>query len=132
MHEHHKNRFELAQLAIRARICTKCYQRPAGSEHMAATQVRSCEPTCTIFLGLPKLVGETAHGPLDEAPDEAMRRHVCPTCHASASAGDYCSDRLHRTCPLSRYGSDVLQILEDLHCNQQRPEVLSHDQAAQR
>jgi hypothetical protein len=81
---------------------------------MAASEPRSCEPTCTIFLGLPKLVGATAHGPLDESPDEAMQRVVCPTCHASASAGEYCTDRMDRTCPLSRYSADVIQILEDL------------------
>jgi hypothetical protein len=114
MHEYHKNRFELAHLAIRARICTTCYQRPEGSEKMDSTEPRSCEPTCTIFLGLPRLVGATTHGPLDGSADEAMQRLVCPTCHASASAGDYCTDRLDRTCPLSRCAAQVLQILEDL------------------
>ena len=114
MHEHHKNRFELAKLAIRTRICTKCYQRPPGSEQWSAAEVRPCQAACTIFLGLPKLIGATTHGPLDESPDEAMEKHVCPTCHASPSAGDFCTDRLDRSCPLSRYGADVLQILEDL------------------
>ena len=114
MHQHHKNRFELAQLAIRSRICVECYQRPVGSERLGADQPRSCEPTCTIFLGLPKLIGATAHGPIEESADEAMEKHVCPRCHASPSAGDFCTDRLDRTCPLSRYGADVLRILEDL------------------
>jgi hypothetical protein len=114
MHEHHKTRFELSKLAIRARICTQCYQRPLGSEHLDSTKPRTCEPTCTIFLGLPKLIGAVAHGPLDEPADDAMQRLVCPTCHASASAGDFCVDRLDRTCPLSRYGADVIRVLEDL------------------
>src|SRR5437764_12601914 len=111
MHQHHKNRFEVAQMAIRSRVCTKCYQRPEGSEHMGPSEPRKCEPGCTIFIGLPKLVGATTHGPLNESPDEAMQKRICPNCQASQSAGDYCIDRLDRTCPLSRYGAEVLQIL---------------------
>jgi hypothetical protein len=114
VHDHHKSRFELSKLAIRARICVQCYQRPAGSEKMDSTEPRTCESTCTVFLGLPKLLGATAHGPLAESADEAMQRLICPACHASTSAGEYCIDRLDRTCPLSRYGADVIRILEDL------------------
>jgi hypothetical protein len=114
MHEHHKNRFELAKLAIRARICTECYQRPADSETLDSTDPRTCEPTCTIFVWLPKLLGATTHGALDESADEAMQRLVCPGCHVCPSAGEYCIDRLDRTCPLSRYGAEVIRILEDL------------------
>jgi hypothetical protein len=62
--------------------------------------------------------------PASAAPDDVMRNVICGSCNASASAGDYCAEALARICPLSRYGAEVLMILEDLHRNAslRRPE----------
>ena len=61
------------------------------------------------------------------AADDVIQKHVCAECQASPSAGapaagnsaagdsggDFCIDRLTRTCPLSRYGRDVLEVLAE-------------------
>ena len=104
----------LAEIAIRARICPKCYQRPVGSEELDALQARSCQQNCTIFQNLPKLTAALDVDTSRLDPDHVMLKFVCPTCHASTSAGEFCADRLARTCPLSRYAGEVLEILEDL------------------
>ena len=98
----HKSTIELTKAGLRARICTKCYQRPAGSESLDATIPRSCESICTIFVHLPQVVKAVVESAGELAPDEIMQSCVCPACTLSASAGEFCADRLTRTCPLSR------------------------------
>lgn len=110
----HKPTLELARRAARSQICPICYQRPAGSETLGPGVSRPCEPDCTIFLSLERLLAAMNSGPLPPAPDDVMRQVVCPTCQASASAGDYCSEGMTRTCPLSRHSGQVLQLLESL------------------
>jgi hypothetical protein len=110
----HLPTLEVAQLAVRSKICTKCYQRPIGSETLGASVPRSCESRCTVFLGLGELLVAVRKAPADASPDQIMKKFVCPTCQVSASGGDFCAQGEMRSCPLSRYGGEVLQILEDL------------------
>ena len=110
----HLPTLEVAQSAIREKVCTRCYQRPAGSEKWDHTVERPCQPTCTIFAGLPNLLIAVRKAAADASPDQIMRAFVCPTCTASPTAGDFCVEGAARTCPLSRYGGEVLQLLDDL------------------
>lgn len=107
---------ELAQRAIRSRICVQCWQRPAGSESLPPTQPRSCEPACPIFENLPSL-HRIARAIKDDsiAPyEQAMRRMICEQCEASPDSGEFCGDRTTRSCPLSRYAGEVVDVLEHL------------------
>jgi hypothetical protein len=106
----------MAKSAIRAGICVQCYQRPLGSESLAANVPRSCEMSCPLFINLDNLHALARRG-VDPAPgayEHAMRDYVCAECHASATAGDYCTLNLTRGCPLSRYMVKALDILEKL------------------
>ena len=111
--QHHPT-LDVAKLAVRSQICTKCYQRPAGSEKWDDSVPRTCEPMCTIFAGLPNLLIAVHKSPADASPDQIMKQFVCPTCHAAPTAGDFCVEGATRTCPLSRYGGEVLKLLEEL------------------
>jgi hypothetical protein len=104
---------DLAKRRIRAQVCTHCYQRPIGSENDDWTIVRACEPTCAIFVSLPQLM-RVAERPIVVSAEKVMLDNVCQTCERSASAGDYCAERLARTCPLSRYACDVMEIIETI------------------
>ena len=109
----HLTMLDTAQRALRGVICKQCYQRPPGSESLDATIPRSCEPWCTIFANLPQLMEAVwKHKTEGQSGDEAMGVFVCTQCHAAPTSGDFCSERLARTCPLSRYSDQVLAILE--------------------
>ena len=110
----HKASIDVVRYAIRVKICPKCSQRPPHSESLGPLVARSCEPKCTIFMNLPQLHDALLIAPPTLSADELMHRFVCPACQSSASAGEFCADGMTRTCPLSRYASDVTQILEDV------------------
>lgn len=111
----HLSMLETAKRAVRSMICTQCYQRPHGSETLGAAVPRACEPRCTIFMHLPRIAAAVFEGKTtNQAGDEVMRKSVCPECDACPTAGDFCSERLARTCPLSRYNAQVIAILEQL------------------
>ncbi|HTL28656.1 MAG TPA: hypothetical protein VL282_05540 [Tepidisphaeraceae bacterium] len=112
--QHHKPILELAQLAVREKICPICAHRPHGSETLGPTVARSCEPACTIFLNLAQMLRAAGLADPAASPDEVLRNYVCPACRASLSAGDYCAEHLARTCPLSCYSAEVLEILQRL------------------
>jgi hypothetical protein len=100
------------QRAIRAKVCVKCYERPAGSDSWSPDQPRPCESTCGIFENLPRLVGMAARpDPPRVSLDQQVRNSICSRCTVSDSAGDYCAHNLARTCPLSRYSQDVIDVL---------------------
>jgi len=42
----------------------------------------------------------------------ALRGHVCSGCHLSETSGEFCSEYFARTCPLSRYSLQVIEVLE--------------------
>jgi len=110
----HKPVLEVAKLAVRSTICPKCYQRPFGSESLGPAVARSCEPRCSIFLSLPQIETAIEQADPNLSPDGVMRRFVCQTCTASPTAGDYCAEGLARTCPLSRYAGELLQVLSSI------------------
>lgn len=106
---------DLARRAVRSQICPVCSQRPAGSETLSPTQSRECETTCAIFHGLPTLQTMVAsRDPRLDSVEQALRNTVCNHCTLSPSAGDYCSESLARTCPLSRYALHVVAVLQRL------------------
>ena len=102
--------------ALRAQVCTTCPMRPKGSEALGASIARTCETSCTIFENLDALKSIARQFQGDPLADyeRAIRDSVCQHCTATPSAGDYCSDRLARTCPLSVQESNVLTVLESL------------------
>lgn len=105
----------IAKSAIRSGVCTTCYQRPPLSETLGPQTPRQCEPTCPVFRyldALEMIAMDSAGAP--GTVEHAMREQVCSTCDLSPTAGDYCAEMEARTCPLSRYATRVLQILEDL------------------
>jgi hypothetical protein len=99
--------------AIRSKICTQCYQRPAGSEAWEPHFARPCESECAILRNLPKLeqIAAQVNDPGLDAYEAAVRQLVCQRCTLSATAGDFCVEHATRTCPLSRYLGDVIEVL---------------------
>ena len=110
----HKAALELAALAIREKVCPICTHRPPHSETLPPNVARTCEPTCTIFLNLPQMMRAAGIAAPSQSSDEVLREYVCPACHASVSAGDYCAEHVARTCPLSIYSAEVLDVLQRL------------------
>jgi hypothetical protein len=108
--------FGVMREALRGSICTRCYQRPPGSDSLPATQPRQCEGGCTLFWNLPKLAAMAAEqrGQIRPPFEHAAREVICACCGASPTAGDYCLEHLTRTCPLSRYIADALALIEPL------------------
>jgi len=110
--QQHVPKLTLMQRAIRAKICVKCYQRPPGSETLPPSDPRVCESTCGIFQNLPRLVGVAARpDPPEVSVDTLVRNSICSRCVISSTAGDFCAENLARTCPLSRYSQDVIDVL---------------------
>src|SRR5215218_4455456 len=91
--------------AVRAKICTQCYQRPTGSESWEPARSRPCEGECAIFRNLLKLekIAAQVNDPGLDAYERAVRSQVCQRCTLSATAGDFCAEFATRSCPLSRY-----------------------------
>ena len=111
----HLAKIEQIERGIRAGICTQCWQRPKGSEVLANTVPRDCEHDCTIFKNLPELVRITVK--TDERTgsyENGIKNFVCQVCDASPTAGDYCTDGMARSCPLSRYGGQVIGLIAQL------------------
>ncbi len=112
----HLPTLEVAQRAIRQSVCTKCTDRPSGSEKLGPDEPRSCQGACTVFINLPKLmdvakkVTATTLGPYENA----VRTVVCEKCESSPTSGDFCAERTTRDCPLSRYMNVVVETLERL------------------
>src|SRR5438045_3712902 len=113
----HESRHDVLRRAIRARICTECYQRPPGSETLSADEPRVCEPRCPIFLNVHSLglVARKTDGEALPNYEQHLRNAICQHCTTSITAGDYCVERLTRSCPLSRYLYDVLDLIEKLN-----------------
>ena|SRR2546426_2430833 len=106
---------EIVSRLVREIACTKCYQRPPGSESLGPEVSRTCEATCPLFFHLPALVHLA--GQVDDTPgacETAIQGSVCGGCRLSPTAGDYCADYAARTCPLSRYSAEVLNALQRL------------------
>jgi hypothetical protein len=103
--------------ALRAQICTICSSRPEGSERLNSRIPRSCQAKCTIFINLDKLIricdriDDQSLTPYERATQELVC-DTCQRCPSAQPAGDYCSDRFGRTCPLSRYLGDVVSVIE--------------------
>ena len=112
----HATLLPVVKNALRAEICTVCDQRPAGSETLGPTVARSCEDQCPIFKYVPKLVGiaSTVRGQRLGPVEDLLLDHVCNHCDVSQSAGDFCAERLSRSCPLSVHHLKVIETIEPL------------------
>ena len=113
----------ILRCAIREQVCTVCYQRPPHSESLPATEARSCEGACPVFRHLNTLRA-MVESRLPESPgacERAMIENICRSCDASPTAGEFCAERLNRTCPLSRYMCHVMEIVERTLRHRQRP-----------
>jgi hypothetical protein len=112
--------------AIRGTVCVMCYQRPLGSEYLPNTLARGCEEHCPVFCHLPALIRIAVHGDTNApgALDSAVRNQICTGCTMAPTAGERCVEFDDRTCPLSRYGRDVVTLIEALReWQHHRPEV---------
>jgi hypothetical protein len=107
---------EVAQRALRQRVCTQCSDRPAGSETLSPSEARECETKCAIFTHLPKVqhVVVTTTGMTLGPYEQNIRDQVCQFCELGSMSGDWCDDRMTRVCPLSRYTSLDIETLERL------------------
>jgi len=111
----HVSSQELIRRAVRCQVCPHCHRRPKHSETLGPLVPRACEPACAIFLHLPELEAvAAAHANAPGAYETAIRDSVCPTCKLTPSAGDFCADQMARTCPLSAYGKQVIELIEGL------------------
>ena len=102
------------QRAVRRSVCVRCFARPRGSEELPGNVARACEPTCQVFINLPKLLDivGTTHEPTIEAYERATQEMVCQSCRSSPTSGDYCSERSTARCPLAVYLADVVDVVE--------------------
>jgi hypothetical protein len=106
------NEMELVRRAVRAKICTRCYQCPRDQMALTPEVARSCEPECTLFHNLPALHAAVAKDLMVLADaDRAVETLVCERCKARPTSGEFCAEFSSRTCPLSRYGRDVIDVL---------------------
>jgi hypothetical protein len=108
---------DVMRRAIRERVCTECFMRPAGSERLGPDVPRECEGACTIFANLvPLRKVAAAMAEQDVSPglfERAIRDSVCARCsHAIGSGGDFCAEHLAETCPLAVYGQRVIETLD--------------------
>jgi hypothetical protein len=104
---------ELIKRGVRAKICVRCYQCPHEQATLAADVPRSCERDCTIFANLPLMQSAVLrHLPVLGDADEAVEQIVCAVCHVRPTSGEFCAEFATRTCPLSRYGRDVIELLQ--------------------
>ena len=97
----HLPQIDLARRAS-GTICPTCYQRPPHSETLGPTIARSCEPQCPVFKYIDRLMVIAGASATNAATDYdlAIRDDVCNKRCTAPTAGDYCSERLHGTCPL--------------------------------
>jgi hypothetical protein len=104
----------VARLAVRARVCGVCSQRPRGSETWSAAVPRPCEDHCPVLMNLRGLLELSREG-VDATPgafEHGIEERVCSVCASAPTAGEHCAEWLARTCPLSRYGGLVIDVLE--------------------
>ena len=106
---------DVTRRVVREVACMRCSDRPPGSEALGPEVVRPCEGGCPLFFHLPALV-RLAREVGDEpgACESAVAKHVCDGCQLRQTHGDFCADFLARTCPVSRYSSDVVVALQRL------------------
>lgn len=108
------SQLDVAQRAVRARICPVCTQRPAGSESLGPDVPRRCEPHCSIFHHLPKMLNvvKNTKSPTLGDYEKAALENICQTCGQSPTSGDFCAERALVECPLSRQMGEVVDTLE--------------------
>jgi hypothetical protein len=107
---------DAARRAFRAVICPVCPQRPPGSEVLPSTVARSCEPSCALFQHVEQLK-QIAEQPRAARPVDYelhVRNEICHHCCHRPTAGDYCAERLNRSCPLSCFEGHAIAILTGL------------------
>ena len=111
---------DVLKRAIRAKVCTQCYQRPAGSESLTSDVPRTCEPLCPIFRNVPRIIDlATVCADAPASYENLLKQLVCARCTLAPSSGEYCSEYNARTCPLSRYARDVLQLIDQIGLRRQ-------------
>lgn len=108
--------------AIRGSVCAVCYQRPRGSESLGNNVPRACEPACPIFNRLPDLYRIAVHDDTARAGEleQRIRSAICSACSLAPTAGEFCAEYQNRTCPLSRFAVEVVQLIETLRAWQRR------------
>jgi len=101
--------------AIRAKVCTRCSQRPTGSETLGPGRPRACQGQCTIFINLSDIRQHAmrAYAGMPE-PFESAVRDIAATHWELAGALDGRGERLASICPLSRHLRDVIDALDEL------------------
>lgn len=110
----HHATLDVLHRAVRAKICPDCYQRPMGSERFGPETPRNCESGCAIFVYMSKIehILNTTRDSSLRAYEKGIREVICQKCHLSDSAGDYCTQWITRTCPLSRQAGEIVNVLE--------------------
>jgi hypothetical protein len=100
---------------VREVACTKCYQRPPGSESLGPEVPRMCEASCPLFYHLPTLARLARQvGNIPGECEIAVKDLACSGCRLRETFGDYCADYGARTCPLSRHSAEVISALQKL------------------
>jgi hypothetical protein len=94
---------------IRDQVCTACERRPAGSELLAVTEPRECEPRCDLFRYLPR-IARLVRRFGSEPPcgyESAFRSLACSECVAPQPDCETLCPR-----PLTRYATEVAALIE--------------------
>jgi hypothetical protein len=101
------------QHVVRRNVCTTCRFRPEGSEKLGPDVMRACEGCCSIFRNLVKLYDVATTAKIDGNYDETIIDRICMTCENSPTAGEFCTRRATKVCPMGVYGKDALKALID-------------------
>ena len=105
---------DLSKMAVRAQVCTKCAQRPPGSELLSSIEPRTCEKSCEIFINLPRLTEfvSRTHGEPPCGYLAAIRSLACDSTPACATSCDTRNNACDPKRPIVRYVDELFSALE--------------------
>jgi hypothetical protein len=118
---------EIMRRAVRSSVCPICRYRPPGSEALGPAFPRICESRCTLFENLEPLadIALDQHGNTRADYETEIVNNICLRCQAAPTAGDYCAERLARTCPLAIHALRALEVIEPIAIKRQNCECVT-------
>ena len=100
----------VTKVAIREQVCAVCFRCPPNPENFPSSRPRDCEPSCEVFLHLPRLI-ELVRRFGGEQPcgyETIVGNLPCGACGSSIRCTDTCKTQR----PLDRYAAEIMAVLE--------------------
>jgi hypothetical protein len=100
----------VTRVAIREHVCAACFRCPPHRDDRPLSRPRDCEPSCEVFLHLPRLIKlvQRFGGEQPCGYETALRNLPCGTCRSSVRCTDTCQTQR----PLERYADEIMAVLE--------------------